>query len=435
MRAFTALAALLLVCSIVFASTTCQVTGCEINITIHIAVAGANQSYIDGMNAEIENVWNSGSPTTGDCKCRVNFDSGGVPVTALNKTNCTPPAPNYHCVEVTRWNGTDASLPSYRWPNGTVTYYTGYMGRTQPSPPQNGASTDGWWSDQMSRPVPGGAAGDHYQDFAHEAGHMLGLPDGSGGIMNFTSGANATPTQQNIDAAVANACGANACPDSCCCGNGIVEKSKGENCDPKASPSGCMGTAMCCPVCCSCYSPACDEGNGSYGTFEKCSAACAGGQCCQNYRTGCFDCVKQQPPVITPCHLKSNAQTPECGHEILHRAQALVELYYEYSPRIPFVSSLFANERVNFHYGDSEFGAIVENGEITISETMLADPSINVFVEEDAVAGIESGAMSPRDAMASGKARVEGVGFFSSLKVEFAKMMLSAFEPPVDAGN
>jgi hypothetical protein len=171
-------------------------------------------------------------------------------ITNASQINCKPPPAGYHCVMVTPWKGTDASLPFFYNSSGQTVYVVGYMGYSTQSP-TNGSSIDGWWSDQMNRPAPDGGI---YHDAAHEAGHMMGLADKDGnGLMSNTSGANAKPTQANIDSAVQNVCGPNACPDSCCCGNGVIDNNKGEGCDPNANPQGCTLGQMCCSICCQCH--------------------------------------------------------------------------------------------------------------------------------------------------------------------------------------
>lgn len=246
------------------ASTTCKVDDCKITITLNIAFAGATDAQINGWVQEISGIWNGqGGRTTGDCKCPVVFN-----VNASKAANCTPMPAGKHCITVLPWNGTDASLPHLPAGPRAGEAVVAYMGKTTQSPSVGGASLDGEWSNITSRPVNSSdPAQGNYNDAAHEAGHMMGLADGSGGIMNFTSGPGATATQANIDQAVQNVCGANACPDKCCCGNGVIDGNKGEGCDPKALPNGCSGGEFCCAICCQCHSLA----NGLYN-FDVASA-------------------------------------------------------------------------------------------------------------------------------------------------------------------
>jgi hypothetical protein len=79
----------------------------------------------------------------------------------------------------------------------------------------DGKPVTGWWSDIMSTATEGG---ERCIDFAHEAGHLMGLEDSDGGIMNISGvvGANAGVSQQNIDDVVKKLCGEDACPDRYC---------------------------------------------------------------------------------------------------------------------------------------------------------------------------------------------------------------------------
>lgn len=230
------------------AKTSCDVKDCKITITIFLAFAGATDSQINSWSQEISNVWNGNGQTTGDCKCPVTFK-----VNTTKVANCSPMPSGYHCIQVLPWNGTDASLPQLPAGPNKGKAVVAYMGKTTQSPSVGGASLDGEWSNITSRPIdPNDPSKGNYLDAAHEVGHMLGLADGSGGLMNFTSGNDAKPTQQHIDDAVNNVCGSNACPDKCCCGNGIIDNNKGEQCDPKAVPRGCSVNDVCCPICCQC---------------------------------------------------------------------------------------------------------------------------------------------------------------------------------------
>lgn len=145
-------------------------------ITLHISFSGADDSYISRAKNEIESVWNGpmGYQTCG--KYRVKFK-----IETMNITG-------YHCIIVTPYY---EDLP--RDPNRRL--FRGYMSGIS----QEGESINGWWSDQMSRL-------EGYKDFAHEAGHMMGLAQNEdNGIM---ASPNKKPTQANIERVVKNICGA-----------------------------------------------------------------------------------------------------------------------------------------------------------------------------------------------------------------------------------
>jgi len=292
----------------VLAETDCDIdyNECKITITIKIAFAGATDQQIQNWKNEIEDVWNGPNnfQTTGDCDCEVEFKVETMKITNPVNVNCNPPLAGYHCVMVTPWNNNNNNLPWFYKPDGTKKYVTAYMGYNSQSPSQGGASIDGWWSDQTSRPVTDAAGkptGENYKDAAHEAGHMMGLDDeyGNPNIMGQTSGPNAKPTQEQIDQVVKNVCGEGACPDYCCCGNGKVEEDKGEQCDPMAEDIKCGEGEYCCIICCQCHSQLCSPEDGEYATKEDCERSCEGGQCLYNYETGCWDCKKYETKITT----------------------------------------------------------------------------------------------------------------------------------------
>ena len=198
-------------------ATTCKVEDGDITITLKIAFSGADDSYINHVKNEIETVWNrpKGYQTHG--KYRVKFEVETTKITNPANVNCEPPPEGYHCVMVTKYQGTpektNKGLPWFYLSNGSKKYVTGYMGYKSNSPSQSGESINGRWSDQMSRLVESGN-GERYKDFAHEAGHMMGLADDEdNGIMTHTKGPNAKPTQANIEKVVENICGAGMCSD------------------------------------------------------------------------------------------------------------------------------------------------------------------------------------------------------------------------------
>lgn len=362
----------LIISSFVSARTTCETQGCDIIITLNISFAGATDAQVTNWANEISNVWNGNGQTYGQCKCNVKFK-----VNAKKVNSCNPMPAGYHCVNVFPWNGTDESLPALPAGPRVGERVTGYMGKTTQSPSVRGASLDGEWSDQMSRPVnPNNAQAGNYKDAAHEAGHMMGLNDGEGGIMNYTSGANAAPTQANINNVVNRVCGQNACPDSCCCGNGQIDKNKGEQCDPFANPDGCSQQESCCPTCCQCY------------PF---------GQECDHLR---------------PLDLASFKQAYDSG-----------------ITNLPVISGVFSNQKINlFVEGAEEYSVITtESGIEEIKEGFLDNPTMNLFTDIDTVKDIEAGDLDFLEALDLGRIEYKGVGVLNSIKFGALNLVYSIY--------
>lgn len=185
-------------------ATLCKVEDGDITITLRIAFSGADDPYINRVKNEIESIWNgpNGYQTCG--RYRVKFEVETKKITNHANVNCEPPPIGYHCIMVTPY---DTNPPR----DTSGIRYIGYL--YPPGVSQRGHALKGWWSDQMSRPVPGGN-GERYKDFTHEAGHMMGLADNEdNGIMTHTKGLNAKPTQANIEKVVENICGAGTCSD------------------------------------------------------------------------------------------------------------------------------------------------------------------------------------------------------------------------------
>ncbi|MCK4714302.1 MAG: hypothetical protein KAT35_01915, partial [Candidatus Aenigmarchaeota archaeon] len=279
-------------------------------------------------------------------------------------------------------------------------------------------------------------------DAAHEAGHMMGLDDGEGdGLMTHTSGDKAEPTQDNIDSAVKNVCGPDACPDSCCCGNGVIESGKGESCDPFAEPVGCEQGEACCPVCCSCFAPQCRPSQGEYESSEACEIGCKGGYGCYlNYKTGCWDCLRQitvvESPVYDPAQARVQGESfhqthgEDSGEEAVISPEMLEmvrQMYNQNIGSVPQVRDMLGNERINFFIDGLGCVAIVnENGEMaSIESGEMSDPTMNMYTDMETMEGIVAGDVSPLDALKDGRIWYEGVGFFNWLRFSLAGLMFS----------
>jgi len=425
----------LVLSSPVLGETTCRTEDCKITITIKIAFAGATDQQISDWTRDIEDVWNGpyGVRTTGDCQCEVRFRVETMKITNASQVNCNPPPAGYHCVMVTPWDGRTESLPFFYNSSGDKEYVVGYMGYNTQSPSQGGASIDGWWSDQMNSPAPGGGT---YHDAAHEAGHMMGLADKEGdGLMSHTSGDEAGPTQGNIDSAVKNAC-----PDECCCGNGEIEPGKGEGCDPFAEPDGCPSGEACCPVCCGCYAPQCVPTNGEYLSQSECMAACPmGSSCYLNYRTGCWDCMNPiivvEQPAYDPEQARQEGGKFHMAHqdgqgtglpeELLNIDLSTVEGISPLGGLPEWIAGMFANERINIIVdGTPMAGVVMEDGVIISAEmSPLEDPTMDMLTSKETVVAIFSGDVSFEDAILNGDITMEGVGF-NAIKMAFANLGL-----------
>ncbi len=409
-----------------WAETTCEVKDCKITITMKIAFAGANDSYIRDAQKEIEDTWNGpNGQTYGDCKCPVIYK---VQTKKVNDCVNNPPA-GYHCITVTDYN----SNPPRNQTNWTgATFYIGYMYGIATG--NGGNSQLGWWSNIMSRPVdPNNPGGEHYLDFAHEAGHMMGINDTEGNLMTVTSGPNATVTQDLVDKSVERVCGANACPDRCCCGNGEVDRNKNEACDPMATPVGCPADEYCCPVCCKCYGRVCFPEWGEYDSESACQAGCGpGAKCYYNYQTGCWDCVVQM--VVEEVRYDST-KIKQIGTE-MHATRntdidAIRNLYEGGLLAMPTLRDYVGNERANIIIkGKNNYHVLTADAEIYgIGGGTIDDPTVQITTDYDTLQEIDSGILNPLAAYKEDRIKIEGVGFLEGIKFWFAELMVDNFVP------
>jgi hypothetical protein len=418
-------AVIMFLASASFAETTCTVGDCEITITLKIAFSGANDTYINNAENEIENTWNGpdGFRTVGDCKCKMKIE-----VETKKAADCknNPPA-GYHCIMVTDYNNN----PPRNQTNWTgAKFYIGYMYGIATG--NGGNSQKGWWSDIMSRPVnASNPQGEHYKDFAHEAGHMMGLEDCDGGIMCRTSGNNSDPTQANLDEIANDMCGPNACPDRCCCGNGEIDRNKGEKCDPLASPDGCGTGQACCPVCCNCYGPVCIPANGEYVSQSACQAACGpDSSCYKNYKTGCWDCVRKEIVVeetcLDPTNIRGNL---DCDHTVRSFAEQVADFYETDLVNAPVLGGIFSDERINIKTEEGDAGYIItEEGQVTdYSDETIDDSTVTIHTDRETIGLIASEQLSVQQALSEGMIRIQGDGFFNGIRFGIYNFMFGLY--------
>jgi len=198
-----------------WARTTCTTTNGTIAVTMYVAFAGASNTIADAWTREILDVWNGPQKhqTYGACGCPVVFRVVTNHVAAGSAMR-----PGWHLVHVIPRKDGMPILPYGPDRNKRV---VAYMGKTTHSPPCGGASVDGEWSEVASRSVnPDQPNGARYKDAAHEAGHMMGLPeyyDGGAGraasnIMGRTTGPCAIATPDLVRTIIDGLTGKTVCP-------------------------------------------------------------------------------------------------------------------------------------------------------------------------------------------------------------------------------
>lgn len=109
--------------------------------------------------------------------------------------------------------------------------------------------------------------------------------------------------------------------------------------------------------------------------------------------------------------------------------ETIKDLYNANLQRIPFVASLFRNERINLYIGgDMNFSFITEDGRIeTIAKGQLGDPTVNIYTDVETVEELLEGEMTFTEALKEGKIGYEGVGFFNSIKYGLADFLFKIY--------
>lgn len=197
------------------ARTTCATTNGTITVTMYVSFAGASNALADAWTREILDVWNGPKKHRpyGACGCPVVFR-----IVTNHVAAGSPMKPGWHLVNVIpRGDG----MPVLPYGPSAGRPVVAYMGKTTSSPPQRGASVDGDWSEVASRPVnPARPGGERYKDAAHEAGHMMGLPEcceestgkPADNIMGKTAGPSSIVTPDLVRRIVDGLTGKSVCP-------------------------------------------------------------------------------------------------------------------------------------------------------------------------------------------------------------------------------
>jgi hypothetical protein len=221
------------------------------------------------------------------------------------------------------------------------------------------------------------------------------------------------------------------------CGDGKIDKNKGESCDPLAAPIGCDKGKSCCPVCCNCFKPCCDPAYGEYATREECERNCKDGEkgCYINYHTGCWDCVERYIAEIADEHDNTTASIWKANETRFHdkhrEAEAKLKGIKEVLNKTgtaPFISSIIADERINVYIGNEEYYAVTVEGEVIEAESGgIEDPTVKIFTDSEIVELITSGELKLNQAFDEERVRLEGVGFFNSLKIGMAEHIFDIY--------
>ncbi|RLG70937.1 MAG: hypothetical protein DRO11_05360, partial [Methanobacteriota archaeon] len=296
------------------ARTTVEVKDCEIEITVYIAFAFLDD--VSWMNAQqlvnkwiqgILAIWNKPGMTYKSpegCECSVSFvlDVKIVP----KGQDCRQAPRGYHCINV-------VNQPRNQ---------RGRVADAHTVPPDGSWNGFGEWSTTTTG-----------MQAAHEIGHLMGLKDeyryddtdhdgrpdtyvntnpqpaGSPQSIMAQTWGRVAAQQKHIKDIIEDA--GKTCPNHCCCGNGKIDDTIGEECDRQATPVGCEMGEVC--VNCKCVkttakvTPVCGDGyiTGPPDGKEECDPKAKPTGCKPDEECVACKCKKKEeappsPPPVTP---------------------------------------------------------------------------------------------------------------------------------------
>ncbi len=264
-----------------FSKTAVKTENCGIVFTVHLAFVGngTSDAFIQRVKDAVNDHWNKGF-TCGDCKCKASVN---IDTINLRGGSCEVVNPTYHCVEVVDTAG----------PHRSSVYMNPYVDGETASGRGDFSSRD---TDKVLAHEVGHYLGadDEYEDFygytvKNAAGEVVSdnwvrkddftdakkeeirnsVPpggsieykrNGDGGfeISRPKDGVDPDSLMASIERTakvlpyhVEGLCKASKakCGNECCCGNGLLEPNKGEQCDPKDPGTKCIPSYECNSFC------------------------------------------------------------------------------------------------------------------------------------------------------------------------------------------
>lgn len=109
--------------------------------------------------------------------------------------------------------------------------------------------------------------------------------------------------------------------------------------------------------------------------------------------------------------------------------ETIKDLYNTNLQKVPVISSLFRNERVNLYIeGNRSISLVTKDGEIeTITEDLIEDQIVNVYTDIETIEKIIGEEITLSEALEEGAIRWEGVGFLNSLKFGVFRLFFNIY--------
>ncbi|MFP3950020.1 MAG: Ig-like domain-containing protein [Candidatus Micrarchaeia archaeon] len=280
----------LLLPQIAYSEAHAQMDDCKFKITIHTAFtgAGASEAFANRVENAVSNYWNKGLKV-GECSCEFEVEVKTKIVSDCKEAESSDP--EYHCITVYNTKGvhrawvyrsdftrglsqtvagnmagpgqlevhdSDATLAHefghlMGLRDEYADHYMYYMYDDNKNKFVSGPTfiTPGEFTEKKKQEIEGKLQeGQKIVFQKNKYGKWLfsvprkGIPPNS---LMAVIGPNSKVCQHHVDAIFTQS--RLTCPEECCCGNGKLDSSKDEECDPKTSPTGCDEYYKCTSEC------------------------------------------------------------------------------------------------------------------------------------------------------------------------------------------
>jgi hypothetical protein len=173
--------------------------------------------------------------------------------------------------------------------------------------------------------------------------------------------------------------------------------------------------------------PICIASSGEYSTFSTCQRACGvGAFCYQNYKTGCWDCVKQNIVVHNCANSTKVRGNLECDH-ISFVERSTIAL--QHLVNTPIIGSALANDKINIQTteGDKMHIATSNGRVLKVEEGLDKNSTLIIRTDQETISLLAANELSLKTAFNTGKISIESDDLLTGIKLWCYKLVYGVY--------